>query len=70
MESKELKSDEARRNFRGLLNEVEHNGVHVTILRWNVPAAVVVPADWYEEAKAQIAALGYIATRESPAEDA
>ena len=61
-------SGEARRDFRGLLNEVEHNGVHVTILRWHTPAVVMVPAGWYEQAKAQIAALGYIAKQENPSE--
>ena len=51
MENKQVHSDEARRNLRDLLNAVEHDGEHVTITRWNVPAAVIVPADWYEQAR-------------------
>jgi prevent-host-death family protein len=47
-------SDEARRGFRSLLNSVEHDGEHVTVLRYNTPAAVIVPVDWYEQALAEI----------------
>jgi len=50
-----LGSDDARRRFRELLDAVEHNGEHVTILRWNIPAAVVVPAEWYERARQALA---------------
>jgi len=49
---KTVRSDEARRNFRGLLDEVEHRGMHITIQRYDKPAAVLVPVDWYEEAEA------------------
>lgn len=51
MGDKQVLSDEARRNFRALLNEVEHQDVHVTILRYRTPAAVIVPVDWYEQAQ-------------------
>lgn len=47
---REIRSDDARQNWRDLLNEVEHDGEHVTILRYNRPAAVIVPKDWYEQA--------------------
>lgn len=40
---REISSDDARRNWHALLNAVEHDGEHVTILRWGKPAAVVVP---------------------------
>jgi prevent-host-death family protein len=49
-----VRSDEARRNFRTLLNAVEHEGEHVTVLRYNTPAAVIVPHEWYERARALI----------------
>lgn len=50
----EVNSDEARRTFRDLLNEVEHQGEHVTIMRYNTPAVVVVPVQWYERARAAL----------------
>jgi len=50
MEDWKVRSDEARRNLRYLLSEVE-DGRHVTITRWNVPTAVMVPVDWYEQAQ-------------------
>jgi prevent-host-death family protein len=49
---REISSDDARRNWRELLNAVEQGGEHVTILRWGKPAAVVVPADWHDQATA------------------
>jgi len=52
MDDKQVRSDEARRNFRDLLNSVEHRGEHITILRYDLPAAVVVPVDWYRNALA------------------
>lgn len=52
MTDKQVRSDEARRNFRDLLDEVEHRGMHITIARYDKPAAVVVPVEWYEEADA------------------
>jgi prevent-host-death family protein len=67
MMDKQLRSDQARRNFRGLLDEVEHHDVHITILRYDQPAAVLVSPQWYEEAKAQIAALAWIVEREQSA---
>jgi prevent-host-death family protein len=51
MVKEQIGSDEARRDFRELLNAVEHNGEHVTVTRYNKPAAVVVPAAWYEQAR-------------------
>jgi prevent-host-death family protein len=54
MEKGQVSSDEARRAWRELLNAVEHDGEHVTVLRYNIPAAVVVPVDWYERAQALI----------------
>jgi antitoxin (DNA-binding transcriptional repressor) of toxin-antitoxin stability system len=47
---KEYRSDEARRAFREILNEVEHQGEHVEILRYYTPAAMLVPMEWYEKA--------------------
>ena len=56
--AREVQSDEARRTFRALLNEVEHRGEHVTILRYTTPAAVLVPVGWYERALAAIGPAG------------
>jgi len=56
MDDKQVRSDEARRNLRDLLDEVEHHDVHVTILRYDKPAAVLVSLEWYEQAKALIEA--------------
>lgn len=56
MTDKQVRSDEARRTLRDLLDEVEHHDVHVTILRYDKPAAVLVSPDWYEQAKALISA--------------
>jgi prevent-host-death family protein len=54
---KEYRSDEARRAFREILNEVEHQGEHVTVLRYQTPAAVVVPVEWYDAVTALVADL-------------
>jgi prevent-host-death family protein len=54
MENKQVHSDEMRRGLRVLLTEVEF-GAHVTITRWNTPAAVMVPIDWYEQAQRALA---------------
>lgn len=51
MHEKRVQSDEARRNLRSLLDSVEHRGEHVTVLRYNIPAAVIVPVAWYEQAR-------------------
>jgi prevent-host-death family protein len=48
---KQVRSDEARRTFRELLNEVEHQGEHVEILRYQTPAAMLVPVEWYKQAR-------------------
>jgi prevent-host-death family protein len=53
-EGQQVGSDEARAHFRSLLNAVEHDGEHVTILRYNTPAAVIVPVRWYEQARSQL----------------
>lgn len=51
MIDRQVRSDEARRNLRELLNAVEHDGEHVTILRYDTPAAVLVPVEWYRDAQ-------------------
>jgi prevent-host-death family protein len=53
-ERRQVSSDEARRDFRVLLNFVEHERAHVTISRYNIPAAVLVPVEWYEQAKERL----------------
>jgi prevent-host-death family protein len=64
MEDRQVHSDEARRNLRELLNAVEHDGEHVTILRYDTPAAVMVPVEWYETVKAHLPAGGAGRVRE------
>lgn len=54
-DSTQVRSEEIRRRLRPLLNAVEVAGEHVTILRYDKPAAVLVPVDWYERAKACLA---------------
>jgi prevent-host-death family protein len=49
-----IRSDEARSKLRAVLDEVEHDQAHVWVLRYNRPAAVIVPAGWYEQAKKTI----------------
>lgn len=49
-----MRTDEMRRNLRELLTEVERDGAHITITRYETPAAVMVPVDWYEQAKALV----------------
>ena len=44
-----VQSEEARRRLRWLLSEVEHGGF-VEISRYQDPAAVMVPPDWYKRA--------------------
>jgi prevent-host-death family protein len=54
-EGEGVRSDRARRKFRALLNRVEHDGEHVTILRYDTPAAVLVPVEWHDKALAVLA---------------
>ena len=56
--AQEVQSDEARRNWRGLLNEVEHRGEHIILLRYTTPTAVLVPVGWYENALAILGPAG------------
>lgn len=53
-DSEEFTADEARRHFARLLGTVEHGGAHVTVTRYGKPVAVIVPADWHEQAKAAL----------------
>jgi len=54
----EVRTDELRRNLRPLLNSVERERAHVTVKRYDEPVAVIVPIDWYEQARALVAASG------------
>lgn len=55
---KYVHTEEVRRNFRALLNEVEHDGEHVGILRYQIPAGVIVPPGWHDRAVALMAKYG------------
>jgi antitoxin (DNA-binding transcriptional repressor) of toxin-antitoxin stability system len=58
--AREVQSDEARRHWRGLLNQVEHQGEHIILLRYTTPSAVLVPVGWYESALSVLAPAGAI----------
>jgi PHD/YefM family antitoxin component YafN of YafNO toxin-antitoxin module len=46
-----MRSAEAQEKFRKLLDDAE-DGKHTYILRYDKPAAVLVPVDWYEQVRA------------------
>jgi len=50
-EDEKVASDEVRRRFRELMDSVEHHDAHVTVMRYRKPAAVIVPIEWYEQAR-------------------
>jgi prevent-host-death family protein len=50
-----VRSDEARAKFRDLVDEVAHEDAHVYLLRYDKPVAVIVPVEWYEQARATLA---------------
>jgi len=52
---RQLRSDEARRDWRDLLDEVQHDpAAAIQVLRYDKPVAVVVSSEWYEKAKAAL----------------
>jgi hypothetical protein len=52
---KQLKSDEARRGFRDLLDEVERDPeAAIEILRYDRPVAVMVSPAWFQQATAAL----------------
>jgi prevent-host-death family protein len=53
-----VRSDEARSKFRDLLDEVAHDDAHIFVLRYDKPAAVIVPVEWYEQVLAAIGETG------------
>jgi prevent-host-death family protein len=53
-EIKPVLSDDARKRFREILNDVEHNGAHYEIRRYQTPAAMLVPVDWFERAQSAL----------------
>ena len=64
MVDREVQAAEARRDFSALLDEVEHHDVHVTVLRYITPAAVIVPPAWYERARQALARQTFAASDE------
>ena len=58
MSDRQVRTEEARRNFRELLNEVEHQGAHIAITRYDSPSAMLVPMEWYDRAVEALAARG------------
>ncbi len=48
MPDKQIRSDEVRRNFAALIDEVRTEQAHITILRYDKAVAVIVPVEWYQ----------------------
>jgi len=44
------KASEARLKMRDILTALEH-GEHIELKRYETPTGVIVPYDWYEQAK-------------------
>jgi prevent-host-death family protein len=55
-EDRRVRSDEARRTLRNLLDAVERDGARITVCRYETPVAVLVPVAWYREALAALEA--------------
>jgi len=51
MENNRIGSNQMRENFAGVLSDVEHDDKHFFVMRYRKPVAVLVPIDWYEQAK-------------------
>jgi PHD/YefM family antitoxin component YafN of YafNO toxin-antitoxin module len=49
-----VRSDEARAKLRDLLDDIARTGAHVYVLRYDTPAAVLVPVEWYEDVKRKL----------------
>ncbi len=52
-----VQSDEVRRKWRHLIDEVMTRGAHIGVLRHGKKVGVIVPDDWHERA---LAALGEV----------
>jgi PHD/YefM family antitoxin component YafN of YafNO toxin-antitoxin module len=46
-----VQSDLVRSHWRETLNDIEQDGSHVIVSRYGKPSVVMVPVEWYEEAK-------------------
>lgn len=58
-----VRSDEARAKLRDLLDEVAQQGSHVYVLRYDKPAAVLVPVGWHDAVTALIEDMELLETR-------
>lgn len=58
---KQVLSDQLRRDLRKLLDEIERDGEHVEVGRWDRPVAVLVPVVWHEKAEGALAVLDRLA---------
>lgn len=54
---KRVLSDDARKRFREILDDVEHRGGVYEISRYRDPAAVLVPPEWFALAQAAVSLL-------------
>lgn len=53
----EINSGKIRAKLSTVMDDVSH-GDEVTVVRWGRPLVVIVSPDWYEQAKAALAAKG------------
>ena len=60
-----VRSAEAQAKFRDLLDEIAAEGAHVYVLRYDKPAAVLVPVEWYERMKVHADAVDAYARQNS-----
>ncbi len=51
---KPIMSDDARKRWREIVDDVEHNKAHCEIRRYTRRSAMLVPADWYDRARARL----------------
>jgi GIY-YIG catalytic domain-containing protein len=54
----QILSDQVRLHFRATLSRIQHDGAHLHVVRYSKPVAVLIPVDWYEQAKALISKEG------------
>lgn len=51
---KQILSDDARKRFREVVDDIQQNNEHYQVLRYQTPSAMIVPVSWFERAKAAL----------------
>jgi PHD/YefM family antitoxin component YafN of YafNO toxin-antitoxin module len=52
--AKQILSDDARKRFREVIDDIQQNNEHYLVLRYQTPSAMIVPVNWFERAKAAL----------------